>query len=81
MGIHRGEPEMELVEAGVQGGTCVEEGFKVLVSGSVWFAAEMDADVREAVVDGDRHRRARLGAFVEDRNSDGKLVGGGTVGR
>jgi hypothetical protein len=73
---HGGEPEMELVVAGVQGRTCVEEGFKMLVTRRVRLAAEIEADVGKAVVDGDRHRRTRLGAFQEDRNSDGEQVRG-----
>ena len=73
---HRGEPVVELVVASVQSGTGVEEGFKMLVTGSVRPVTEKDADVGKVVVDGDRHRRARLGAVVEDRNGDGEHVRG-----
>ena len=83
---HRGEPEMELVVAGVQGSTGVEEAVEKLITRRVRLAAkkdadtEEDADMRKAVVDGDGHRGTRLGTFLEDRNSNGELVRGGSNG-
>lgn len=80
MRVHRSEPEMELVKASVQGGARVEEGFEPLIARTVRVAAELDANVREAVVDGYWHRRMRLGAFVVDRNGDGEVENAQIVG-
>jgi hypothetical protein len=43
----------------------------MLVAGRVRVDAQLDADVGKAVVDGDRHWRARFGAFLENWNRDG----------
>lgn len=71
--ICRGEPEVECEVAGVQRATGVEEGAEGKGRGKA--GAEVELNMQEVVVDGDRHRWPRGGTGVEARSACDKVTG------